>query len=233
MSAAALEPDAKPAPGGSVALGWLGTITLNVVLPTITFFVLSGPAGVPDVPALLLSGVWPVLEIAWVVRQQRHVDEVSVFVLLGILVALVTTVLSGDARAAFLKDSVTTGLIGLAFLITLLAGRPLTFYLGRRFATDGSKAQRDWWDGLWRHPEFRSSQRRLGAAWGTVLLAEAVVRAILTYRLGTSSMLVVNNVVPYAVIAVMIGVSITAGQRARAAAERRGASNAAPPTSAR
>lgn len=232
MSAAALEPDAKPAPGGSAALGWLGTITLNVVLPTITFFVLSGPAGVPDVPALLLSGVWPVLEIAWVVRQQRHVDEVSVFVLLGILVALVTTVLSGDARAAFLKDSVTTGLIGLAFLITLLAGRPLTFYLGRRFATDGSKAQRDWWDGLWRHPEFRSIQRRLGAAWGTVLLGEAVVRAILTYRLGTSSMLVVNNVVPYAVIAVMIGVSITAGQRARAAAERRGASNAAPPTSA-
>lgn len=230
MSGPAAHPDAKPASGGSATGGWVATIAVNVVLPVITFFVLSGPGGLRDVPALLLSGVWPVLEIVWVVHRRRHVDEFSIFVLLGIAVAVATTALSGDARAAFLKDSITTGLIGLAFLVTLIFGKPLTFYLGRRFATDGSKAQRDWWDGLWQLANFRRIQRRLGAAWGFALLGEATVRAVLTYRLGTSSMVVVNNVVPYVVIAVMIAASVTVGRRARAAAERRGASNAAPPT---
>lgn len=120
-------------------------------------------------------------------------------------------------------------MIGLAFLATLVVGRPLTFYLGRRFATDGSKAQRDWWDGLWRYPQFRRVQRQLGAAWGLALLGEAAVRAVLTATLGIAPMVAVNNTVPYLVIAVMMYVSITVGRRSQAAAARRGATTATPP----
>jgi hypothetical protein len=159
------------------------------------------------------------------------VDEFSVFVLIGIVAGIVTTVFSDDARAVFLKDSLTTGVIGLAFLLTLVAGKPLTFYLGRRFATDGSRVQRDWWDSLWVYPHFRAFQRKLGAAWGIALLGEAVIRAILTWRLGTSAMVLVNNVVPYVVIAVMVFVSVSAGKRAQSDAQRRGV-DATPPSGA-
>jgi hypothetical protein len=131
-------------------------------------------------------------------------------------------------RAVFLKDSITTGLLGLVFLATL-PGKPLTFFLARRFATDGSKVQRDWWDTLWRYPTFRRVQRQLGAAWGLALVGEAVVRAVLTYRLGPEAMVVINNVVPYVVIAVMVFVSITVGKRSRAAAQRRHGQAALPP----
>jgi len=220
----------KPVSNESRTQAWLVPIVVNIVLPTLTFFVLTRSAGVHDVPALLLSGVWPIVEIAYTVRQQHHVDEFSVFILLGIVVGVITTAFSGDARSVFLKDSITTGLIGLAFLATLLVGRPLTFYLGRRFATDGSKTQRDWWDGLWQYPQFRGLQRRLGAAWGLALFGEAVVRAVLTWQLGTSAMVLVNNTMPYVVIAVMVTVSITVGRRAQADAARRGATTAAPPT---
>jgi intracellular septation protein A len=209
--------------------GWLLTIVMNVGLPTATFFVLTQAAGLPDVPALLISGVWPVVEIGLTMRQQRRVDEFSVLVLIGIVVAVATTVLSDTARAVFLKDSITTGVLGLIFLATLVAGRPLTFYIGRRFATDGSRAQREWWDGLWRYPAFRKLQRQLCAAWGGALLGEAVLRAILTETLGTSPMVVVNNTVPYAVIATMIAVSIMAGRRAQARAVRLGATDVTPP----
>jgi uncharacterized membrane protein YbaN (DUF454 family) len=131
----------------------------------------------------------------------------------------------------FLKDSIATGLLGVAFLVTL-PGKPLTFFLARRFATDGSKVQRDWWDGLWRHPTFRRVQRGLGAAWGLALVGESVVRAVLTWQLGTSAMVVVNNVVPYAVIAIMVFVSITVGKRSRRAAEARHGAAAVAPTAA-
>jgi len=156
----------KPASGQSAAANWVMTLVINIVLPTATYFLLAGPAGMPEVPALLVSGLWPVLDIGYTIAKQRHVDEFGVFVLIGILIAVLTTVFSGSARGVFLKDSITTGSIGVVMLVTLLFGRPLTFYLGRRFATDGSKVQRDWWDGLWQYPNFRAVQRRLGAVWG-------------------------------------------------------------------
>ena len=220
--------DSKPDSGRSALLGWLWTLSLNVALPILTYLVLVGPVGLAPVPSLLLSGVWPLLEMAITMVRQRHVDEFSLFVLIGIVVGVLTTVFSDSVRAVFLKDSISTGLLGLVFLVTL-PGKPLTFFLARRFATDGSKVQRDWWDGLWRHPQFRRVQRQLGAAWGLALLGEAIVRAVLTWRLGTSTMVVVNNVVPYLVLALMVFVSITVGKRSRQAAERRHGAGARPP----
>ncbi len=220
----------KPASGQSAAANWVLPLVMNILLPTVTYFLLAGPAGMPEVSALLVSGLWPVLDIGYTITKQRHVDEFGVFVLIGILIGVLTTVFSGSARAVFLKDSITTGSIGLVMLVTLLVGRPLTFYLGRRFATDGSKVQRDWWDGLWQYPGFRAVQRKLGAVWGASLLGEAVARALLTWKLGTSAMVVVNNVVPYVVIAALVFYSISTGRREQAAAQRRHGDQATPPT---
>lgn len=217
----------KPASGANAALGWVVAIAVNVVLPVVTYAVLVR-LGVAPVPALLLSGVWPLVEMAVTIVRQRHVDEFSLFVLIGIVIGVLTAVFSDSTRAVFLKDSITTGLLGLVFLVTL-PFKPLTFFLARRFATDGSKVQRDWWDGLWRHPTFRRTQRGLGAAWGIALIGEATIRAVLTYRLGPQAMVVVNNVVPYVVTAGMVFVSITVGKRSRAAAQRRHGDAALPP----
>ncbi len=92
----------KPLSEQSAAQTWLPTIALNIVLPTATFFFLTHAAHLGDVPALILSGVWPLLEIAVTMARQRHVDEFSVFVLIGIVVAVVTAVFSDSARAVFL-----------------------------------------------------------------------------------------------------------------------------------
>lgn len=221
-------PQAKPVSNRSAAQIWLPTLILNIVLPTVTYFALVNAAHLAEVAALLLSGIWPLAEIVYTIRRDRHVDEFSVFVLLGIVVGVATTVFSGNARAVFLKDSITTGLIGLVFLVTLFFGRPLTFYLGRRFATDGSRVQRDWWDGLWAYPQFRRTQRLIGAMWAIGMLGEAGIRAFLTWKLGTSAMVAVNNTVPYVIIMVLVFATITIGRRAQAAAARRGVSTAPP-----
>lgn len=224
-------PDArgeKPASGTSAALGWVITIAVNVVLPIVTYNILVGPGGLAPVPALLLSGVWPLIEMVVTMVRQRHIDEFSMFVLIGIVIGVLTAVFSDSVRAVFLKDSITTGLLGLVFLVTL-PFKPLTFFLARRFATDGSKVQRDWWDGLWRYPVFRLVQRQLGAAWGLALIGEAAVRAVLTWQLGPGPMVVVNNVVPYVVTAVMVFVSITVGKRSRRNAQARHGDSALPP----
>lgn len=103
------------------------------------------------------------------------------------------------------------------------------FYFGRRFATDGSKAQRDWWNGLWRYPHFRKSQRTLNLVWSLALLGEAAVGAALTWTLGRSQMVVINNALPYIVLFALMFGTIIYGRRAQAAATRRFGASAAPP----
>lgn len=219
----------KPASGQSALVNWVVTLTVNVVLPFATYVLLTRVLGTGEVTALLVSGIWPVLEIGYTMVRHRVVDEFSVFVLIGIVIGVVTTLFSDDARAVFLKDSITTGLIGVIMLVTLVVGRPLTFYLGRRFATDGSAVQRQWWNGLWQYPQFRSVQRRIGLMWGVTLLGEAVIRALLTLTLGTEPMVLVNNVVP--VIAGLVTITIAIGRRAQAAAAQHG-HDITPPTAA-
>jgi intracellular septation protein A len=221
----------KPTSGRSALVNWIVTLTVNVALPFATYVLLTRMLGTSEVTALLVSGVWPVLEIGYTSVKQRVVDEFSVFVLIGIVIGVVTTLLSDDARAVFLKDSITTGLIGVVMLVTLVVGRPLTFYLGRRFATDGSAVQRRWWNGLWQYPQFRRVQRTIGLMWGVTLLGEAVTRALLTLTLGTEPMVLVNNVVPLVVIAGLVLLTIAIGRRAQADAARHG-HDSAPPTAA-
>lgn len=221
----------KPASGQSALVNWVVTLTVNVVLPFATYVLLTRVLGTGEVTALLVSGIWPVLEIGYTMVRHRVVDEFSVFVLIGIVIGVVTTLFSDDARAVFLKDSITTGLIGVIMLVTLVVGRPLTFYLGRRFATDGSAVQRQWWNGLWQYPQFRSVQRRIGLMWGVTLLGEAVIRALLTLTLGTEPMVLVNNVVPLVVIAGLVTITIAIGRRAQAAAAQHG-HDITPPTAA-
>ncbi len=156
----------KPASGQSALVNWIVTLTVNVVLPFATYVLMTRVLGTGEVTALLVSGIWPVLEIGYTMVKQRVVDEFSVFVLVGIVIGVLTTLFSDDARAVFLKDSITTGLIGVVMLVTLVVGRPLTFYLGRRFATDGSAVQRQWWNGWWQYPQFRRVQRNIGLMWG-------------------------------------------------------------------
>jgi len=222
--------EAKPASDRPASLNWLPTIVMNVVLPTVTYFVLNGSAHVKSVPALLISGVWPAVELGYTIWRQRRIDEFSVFVLIGLAVGVVTTVVSRDARAVFLKDWLVWGLFGLILLGSMLVGRPLMFYFGRRFATDGSKAQRDWWNGLWRYPHFRKAQRTLNLVWGAVLLGEAAVGATLTWTLGSSQMDLVNNALPYVVLFALIFGTTIYGRRAQAAATRHSGAGAAPPS---
>ena len=203
-----------PGSGGIVA-----TLVLNIALPTATYFVLSGAVG--QIPALLISSLWPALELLVSTVRRRRVDELSIVVIAGLLLGVLATVLSSNARAVFIKDWAIWGLFGVTLLASLLAPRPIMFYFGRRFATDGSATQREWWDSLWQYGEFRRAQRLLTLVWGAVLCVESAVGAVLTWRLGTAPMVVVDNLLPYGVIAALVGGTAVWAKRGAAARARR------------
>ncbi|RSS44669.1 VC0807 family protein [Streptomyces sp. WAC08241] len=233
MSTHEQTPAGRPGPparsGGAAAIGWALTIGLNVVAPILTYDTLTEDHGWSEFGALLVSGVWPVLDSAVMVAWRRKVDEFAVVSLVFLVItAVVSLVGAHTARALLIKDSGVTGLFGLLCLATLLAPRPLMFYFGRKFATDGTPESAAWWNGLWQFDGFRSTMRTITLVWGVGYLVEALVRIVLAYALSTSAMVVLSPVLIYATLgALALWTAWFSRRRAAEGARRQAAAEAA------
>jgi intracellular septation protein A len=201
--------------GMSTALGWAMTIVFNAVLPFLTYDFLVD-RGWHQATALVATGVWPLVELGLSYAVRRHVDELCLLVLVFIGLGVVSMLAFNSPRLILVKDSAITGLFGIVTLASLFAPRPLMFYFGRRFATDGSAESAAWWNGLWQYAGFRRTQRVITIVWGVAYLAEAVLRIALTYVLSIKTMVLVTNVLPLVVLAGLIGWTMLYARRARA-----------------
>ncbi|MEU6979836.1 MULTISPECIES: VC0807 family protein [unclassified Streptomyces] len=216
MSAAEARPAAPARSGTATAIGWTLTIGLNVVAPVLTFGAL-GDRGWSDFAALLVSGVWPVLDTVVHLVWHRKMDEFAVVTLFFlVLTAVVSLAGAHSARALLVKDSAVTGLFGVLCLATLLAPKPLMFYFGRRFSTDGTAEGHAWWNGLWQFEGFRTVMRRMTVVWGVAYLVEAAARVGLSYTLSVEAMLVANPVLVYGTLGLLVLWTIRTAKRGRA-----------------
>ncbi|KOU30647.1 membrane protein [Streptomyces sp. WM6372] len=222
---------AQPAPparsGGAAAIGWILTIGLNVVAPILTYNQLHDH-GWSEFSALLVSSAWPVLDSVISLAWRRKLDEFAVVTLVFLVItAVVSLVGAHSARALLIKDSGVTGLFGLLCLATLLAPRPLMFYFGRKFATDGTPESTAWWNGLWQFDGFRRTMTVMTAVWGVAYLTEAAVRVVLAYVLPTDTMVVISPIMIYGVLGLLAAWTTFYGKRSKAEGERRAAAAAA------
>jgi hypothetical protein len=222
------ERPAPPARSRGAALGgWILTLAFNVVAPILTYNALRDH-GWSEFSALLLSGAWPVLDTAVHVVWRRRVDEFAVVTLVFLVItAVVSLVGAHSARALLIKDSGVTGLFGLLCLGTLLAPRPLMFYFGRKFATDGTPESTAWWNGMWQAEGFRRTLTVMTAVWGVAYCVEAGVRIALAYTLSTDTMVVLSPVLIYSVLGLLAVWTTLYGKRARRRGEALAAAAAA------
>ncbi|MFJ4851058.1 VC0807 family protein [Streptomyces sp. NPDC088733] len=209
----------------SSALGWALTILCTIVLPVVTYDVLTD-AGLPEFSALLISGVRPVLGTVVSPAWRRKADEFAIMTLIFLAISVVVTVVGPHStRLLLVKDSAVTGLFGVVRLGSLLAPRPLMFWFGRRFGTDGTKEGAARFDGLWQYAGFRRVMRTMTVVWGTAYVLEALTRVGLSYRLSTATMVTLNSVLAYAVTALLVAWTVLYGRRwppaARSAPGRR------------
>ncbi|MEV0094892.1 VC0807 family protein [Streptomyces sp. NPDC050738] len=208
---------------------WGPTILFSIVLPWITYGMLTDH-GMHEVPALLLISCWPVAELAIYFGIHRRVDEFSMLILITLVLGALSALAYNSAKLLFLKDSALTGLLGIAFLVSLALKRPLIFYFGRKFGTDGTAEGVADWNAMWdKYPGFRTSQRKLTVVWGVAFLLEAGVKAALVYMLDTGTMVGVSNVLPFVVLGLLMVYTIRTGRKGRA---RRAATEAAEAQSA-
>jgi intracellular septation protein A len=200
--------------------GMLPTIAINGVLPFVLYRFLTGQ-GVATVPALCAGAIFPVASIAveWV--RTRRLAFISAVSLAFIAVSVATSLISGDARFTLLKESAFTGLTGLLFLGSLFTKRPIMFFAGRQFTTNGDPERMAAWDGYWQFAGFRHTMRLMTTVWGVAYLIEALVRVCLVFVLSTSAFLIVSQVLVYGVTAALIGWTMRFGRRTQQQATMR------------
>jgi intracellular septation protein A len=188
------------------------TLVINGAFPVVLYELLTG-RGVPAVPALVAGSVFPLGYTLWGWARTRRLDVIAAVSLCFIVVSAVASLASGSPRFTLIKESFFTGIFGLIFFGSLLASRPLMFYIVQPFVTGSDPERIGWWNDLWRYPGFRHSMRVMTAIWGVTFVADALIRTALVLILTTSVFLVVSQLLFYGMFAAAFLLTFAYGRR--------------------
>lgn len=208
--------------GRAMAGSFLLTAVFDIGV-AIVVFDLAKSRGVSDQIAYLLSGVGPLIMVVITWIRARALSGASVIILLFLVLSSLAAFIGGtDPRLLIVKDSAVTGGFGAACLLSLLLPKPMMFYFGAKFGTDGTKAGIANWYSLWKYPQFRKSQYQINNLWGVAYLIEAALRVLLVYTIPSfSTAYTITSILPFVFLAGLIYVTISIGQKARKAAVER------------
>ncbi len=172
-------------------------------MPVIAFNVLTH-RGVSTLWALVIGGIFPAINIGRGWLKSHRLDPLGIIVLSFIAVGTATSLISGSVFFALIKESFITATFGLMFLGSLLAERPLMFYIARQFVAGDDQARIEWWNGLWQYPGFRSTQRLITGVWGVAYVIEAFVRVGFALTLRPATVVVLSPMMGVGVTIVLI-----------------------------
>ncbi|WP_018503198.1 VC0807 family protein [Parafrankia discariae] len=185
---AAEPPEARPEPVAprSTPGREIAAIAVDLVVPVAAYYLLRGVGCAPG-PALLLASVpTAVFGLHQIVRHRR-VDALAAFVLAVLAGSVLISAITGSPRFLLAKGAFFTAAIGLVFLGSFLARRPLAFVLARDMLGRtpwGARFDVGSWDVHWAGDAvFRRAWRFATGLWAAGMLADAAVRLAMALTL--------------------------------------------------
>lgn len=167
----------------------LALLVLDIGAPAGLYYGLRS-AGFSNLVALGAGAIVPAVGVIVQLTTRRRLDGVGGVVVVSVLATIVLSLITDGPRLLLARDGFITALWGLWFLATLparRARRPAAFALarplmeGRRWFGPAS------WDALWAdEPRFRRIWQVSTIIWGAGLLADAVLRVLMSYTLPIS-----------------------------------------------
>jgi hypothetical protein len=176
---ASTEPAPVAAASSRSRLGPLIGLAWDVGLPLVGYYAMHA-LGASDWTALLVATAAAGVRVLWVFARNRRVTWFGAVMLAVFGIGLVLALVGGDPRFILVKDSFTTGGVGIVFLLSLLAARPLTFAALQSWQPAKAEELDAMWDTA---PGVRRTFRISAVVWGVGLLLEAGLRIPLIYVL--------------------------------------------------
>ncbi|WP_330178717.1 hypothetical protein OHB26_19530 [Nocardia sp. NBC_01503] len=209
-------PQAAPRPG---IRGMLAPVARDIAIPMAAYFGLHS-MGYSDFTALLGGAVASAAIVLIPAVRARKLDPIAAIVLIGFVIGLIGALISGDPRIMIVRDSVGTAGVGLAFLISAIIGKPLT-YAAMRKALAGAPERLAEIENAYRtDPAVRRTHRGIAMLWGVGLSGEAVLRVVLAYQLPISTMAWLSSVLMVATIGSLMVITARTVKRMRQAMAR-------------
>jgi hypothetical protein len=178
-------------------------------IPVFGFYLLHW-TGASDWAALLAATVLAACRVLWVALQTRRITWFAALMLVVFGMGLALAFLVGDPRLMLAKNSVTTALIGVLFLASLGARYPLTLIAFQTWRPVGADTLAHSYDS---DAVVRRSFRRAAWAWGTGMIAEALLRLPLIYLVPLDIAVAASSALMVTVFAILTGWTVRAVSR--------------------
>lgn len=153
---------------------------------------------------LIASSLPPLLWSGIELLRFRRIDALSLLVLGGILLSLLAMLMGGSPRVLLMRESLLSGLVGVVFLLSLLFGKPLVFYLARATVARESAAGVQGFESRWQEAAFRRGIRLMTLWWGAGLTLETALRALMVCTMPVGQFLLLSPLVSYGLMAIML-----------------------------
>ncbi|SDC40323.1 VC0807 family protein [Paraburkholderia lycopersici] len=175
---------------------FVAELAVNLLLPWVAYRLAQPHWG--EVGGLIASAAPPLAWSAVELVRFRRVDALSAVILLGIVLSLLAMAFGGSTRVLLMRESLAAGAIGIAFLCSLLARRPLVFYLTRATVARETREGVARLEQLWReNARFAAAMRLLTLVWGTGLCLDSALRTWLAATWPIERFLVVSPIIGY------------------------------------
>jgi intracellular septation protein A len=195
--------DPASEPGGFSFKQLIPTVVFDVAMPIVAFNLLVH-YGVSTLLALVAGGIFPALNNLRVWIKSRRLEPLGIIVMTFLAVGTAASLISGSVFFTLIKESFLTATFGFICLGSLLAERPLMFYLNRQFVAGDDPAKLEWWNGLWEFPRFRAAQRLVTAVWGVAYIVEALVRVGMAIYLSPAEVVAISPFMAFGVTILLI-----------------------------
>ncbi len=111
-------------------------LTFNLLLPWLAYKLAKPYWG--EFGALLASALPPLLWSCVELIRHKRVDALSIMILAGIGLSLFALLFGGSPKLLLVRESLISGLVGIAFLMSAPFSRPLVLLSGTRDGTTTS-----------------------------------------------------------------------------------------------
>jgi hypothetical protein len=177
---------------------FVAELAVNLLLPWVAYRLAQPHWG--EVGGLVASAIPPLLWSIVELVRFRRVDALSAVILLGIVLSLLALAFGGGTRVLLMRESLASGAIGVAFLITLLGKRPIVFYLTRATVARETREGVARLELLWtENRSFAAAMRLLTLVWGLGLCADSALRTWLAATWPIERFLIVSPIIGYGV----------------------------------
>ena len=174
--------------------GILFDIALNAIVPLLLYRLSKRYISSSELTALSISAIFPLAKSVFDLLRRRQFDTIAILVLVSIATSGVAIFLGGSPKILLVRESLFTGVFGVACFVSLLLPRPMMFYFGRFFIAGADPVRRERFNASWALPEVRFAHRLITIVWGVVFVGELVVRVVLIYTVSTELVLVLSPI---------------------------------------